>query len=67
MSTKATRLKTMKNELTKCTKELQTKVKCRGLLYKSSLNTADLRAMAGTTGLSTTAVWELEDVLIGQE
>jgi hypothetical protein len=67
MSAKATRLKTMKNELTKCTKKLQTKVKRRGLLYKSSLNTADLCALVGTVGLSTAAVRELDKVLICQE
>jgi hypothetical protein len=65
MESKATRLKTMKNELGKCSKDLQKQVKRRGLLHKRSLTAADLRALAGTAHLSDTAAAKLDRALLG--
>jgi hypothetical protein len=65
MSTKATRLKMMKNELVKCSKDLQVQVKRRGLLHKRTLNASDLRAMAGTVGLPASAATKLDRVISG--
>lgn len=63
MSTKASRLKSVKDELANCSKELKVQVKRRGLLRNRTLNAADLRALAGTVALSATATAELEQVL----
>jgi len=63
MSTKASRLKALKNELAGCSKDLQVQVKHRGLLRKRTLNATDLRAMAGTAGLSASAAESLNQVL----
>jgi len=63
MSTKASRLKTLENELAGCSKDLKVQVKRRGLLRKRTLNAADLRAMAGTAELSTSAAESLNQVL----
>lgn len=65
MSSKASRLKAMRNELTKCSKDLQTQVKRRGLLHKRTLHAADLRALAETANLSVTAAARLDKVLSG--
>lgn len=62
MSSKATRLKTLKNELANCTKELKNQVKRRSLL-----RAADLRAMAGTASLPAAAITSLDQVLAGSE
>ena len=63
MSTKASRLKALENELAGCSKDLQVQVKRRGLLRKRTLNATDLRAMAGTAGLSASAAESLNQVL----
>jgi hypothetical protein len=64
-TSKATKLKAMKNELSKCSKDLKNHVKRRGLLYKRKLNAADLRALAGTANLSGAATASLNKALAG--
>ncbi|KAK3126354.1 hypothetical protein QOZ80_7AG0555300 [Eleusine coracana subsp. coracana] len=67
MSSKATRHKALKNELSICSIDLKVQVKRRGLLRKRTLNAADLRAMAGTTNLSAKDTARLNKALAGSK
>ena len=67
MAAKATQLKTLKNTLTSCSRDLQDQVEKRGLLRKKKkpLGGADLCKLGEAAGIGSTAVSELDQVLLG--
>jgi hypothetical protein len=64
MSSKASKLKSLKNELAYCSKDL--KMKGRGL-RKRKLTAADLIALAGTIDLPAAAAADLDQMLVSDE
>ena len=69
MAAKATQLKTLKNTLSSCSRDLQDQVAKHGLLRKKKkpLGGTDLRKFAAATGIGSAASAQLDLVLQSKE